>query len=122
MTVRERERNSKNDSQETGGCDTEDQGSRDLIKKKVGYVHSQVLRIREEDSHLGEERLSAAKEMIRKALIGKLQESFGLSCLARLLAAKLQSRPCTKNCSSVNYKDLLLMEDELEVKEMQFVN
>ncbi|KAG6742869.1 hypothetical protein POTOM_053810 [Populus tomentosa] len=103
MTVRERERNSKNDSQETGGCDTEDQGSRDLIKKKVGYVHSQVLRIREEDSHLGEERLSAAKEMIRKALIGKLQESFGVPQHAAM-------------------EDLLLMEDELEVKEMQFVN
>ncbi|KAJ6860726.1 hypothetical protein NC651_036955 [Populus alba x Populus x berolinensis] len=79
MTVRERERNNKNDSQEIGGyCETEDHGSKDLIKKKVGYVHSQVLRIREEDSHLGEERLSAAKEMIRKALIGKLEESFGV--------------------------------------------
>ncbi|KAI5558841.1 hypothetical protein BDE02_17G068400 [Populus trichocarpa] len=80
MTVRERERerNNKNDSQEIGGCDTEDQGSKDLIKKKIGFVHSQVLRIREEDSHLGEERLSAAKEMIRKALIGKLEESFGV--------------------------------------------
>ncbi|CAK7323026.1 unnamed protein product [Dovyalis caffra] len=54
------------------GSDREDEGSKYL-------KHSQVLRIREEDSHLGEERLSAAKEMIRKALIGNLEESFGVA-------------------------------------------
>ncbi|XP_004304312.1 PREDICTED: uncharacterized protein LOC101296308 [Fragaria vesca subsp. vesca] len=40
--------------------------------KKVAYVHSQILRIREEDSHLGESSAFGAKEKVAHAVASRV--------------------------------------------------